>query len=88
MVSIRHGAGSGGDAAQAIGELYASVCESLHGVSLEHGSEAMATAAELAEAAIDNGLLYPGAETMAFLSGMGEYAREAHKEIGGPSARY
>ena len=48
----------------------------------------MATAAELAEAALDHGLLYPGDETRAFLIEIGRRAREAHKDLGGPSARY
>jgi hypothetical protein len=33
VASIRHGAGSTGDAADAIGELYATICEALHGVN-------------------------------------------------------
>ena len=69
------------DLAHGVGDLHDRLARLLHGISLEHGTDAMSTAAEYAAAAIDAGSLYPGDELDAFLGGVALAARTTSREL-------
>jgi hypothetical protein len=79
--AIAHQAIGGGDLVDGVGELHAHVAGLLHAISLEHGSDAMATAADYAAAALHAGSLYPGAELDAFLARVAASVRTTSKEL-------
>ena len=79
--SIAQHALHGNDAAMAVGDLHDRVSRLLHDISLEHGTDAMSTAAEYAAAALDAGTLYPGDELDVFLRQVASAARVTAKEL-------
>jgi hypothetical protein len=69
------------DVAGGVASMHDRVSTVLHEVSLEHGTDAMATAAEYAAAALDAGTLYPGEELEAFVRSVAAGARATSKEL-------
>lgn len=53
----------------------------LHEISLEHGTDAMNTAAEYAAAALDAGSLYPGEELEGFLREVAAAVRATARDL-------
>lgn len=69
------------DLAAGIGELHGRIASRLHAISLEHGSDAMSTAAEYAATALEAGSLYPGDELDAFLTEVAARVRATSKGL-------
>ena len=69
------------DIAAGVGALHERLSRLLHAISLEHGSDAMATAAEYAVAALEAGSLYPGDELEAFLRQVAASVRATSKGL-------
>ncbi len=69
------------DTAEGVSQLHDRVSIVLHEITLEHGTDAMATAAEYATAALDVGTLYPGDELEAFLRSVAASTRSTSKEL-------
>lgn len=70
-----------GDVAAGVGALHGRLATRLHGISLEHGTDAMSTAAEYAAAALESGSLYAGEELEAFLGDVARSVRATSKEL-------
>lgn len=71
----------GNDVAQGVGELHARIATLLHGISLEHGNDAMATAAEYGAVALESGVLYAGDELESFLQDVAASVRATSREL-------
>lgn len=71
----------GNDLAAGVSERHDQVARVLHEVSLEHGTDAMNTAAEYAAAAIDAGSIYPGEELETFLRDVAGAVRATSREL-------
>jgi hypothetical protein len=69
------------DVAGGVGSLHDRLARLLHALSLEHGTDAMSTAAEYAAAALEAGSLYPGDELEAFLRDVTASVRTTSKEL-------
>lgn len=70
-----------GDLATGVGERHDHISRVLHEISLEHGSDAMNTAAEYAAAALEAGSIYQGEELEAFLRTVAASARTTAREL-------
>jgi hypothetical protein len=76
----QHGIRSG-DLAEGVAEHHTHVSKVLHEIQLEHGSDAMNTAAEYAAAALEAGSLYPGEELDAFLRSTASAVRNTSRDL-------
>jgi hypothetical protein len=79
--SISQQAIPGGNLASGVGELHDRLAGMLHAISLEHGTDAMSTAAEYAAFALEAGALYPGDELEAFLREVAGAVRATSKDL-------
>lgn len=70
-----------GDVAAGVGALHARLATRLHRISLEHGTDAMSTAAEYAAAALESGTLYSGEELDTFLVEVARSVRATAKDL-------
>lgn len=70
-----------GSVADGVTELHDRLAKLLHAISLEHGTDAMSTAAEYAASALEAGSLYPGDELEAFLREVAAGVRATSKEL-------
>lgn len=80
LVVARH-AIDDGDIAAGVGALHARLSRLLYSISLEHGSDAMATAAQYAVSALDAGSLYPGSELESFIGQVAASVRMTAKDL-------
>ncbi|MCW2925355.1 MAG: hypothetical protein JWM98_2759 [Thermoleophilia bacterium] len=80
-LALAGGALRDADLAEGVGELHARIAQSLHAISLEHGTDAMSTAAEYAATALESGLLYPGDELDRFLRDVAASARATSRDL-------
>jgi hypothetical protein len=71
----------GSDVAQGVTGLHDRLAKHLHALSLEHGTDAMSTAAEYAAAALEAGSLYPGDELETFLRDVAAGVRATAKDL-------
>lgn len=71
----------GNDVADGVTGLHDRLSKLLHAISLEHGTDAMSTAAEYAASALEAGSLYPGDELEAFLRDVAAGVRATSKEL-------
>ncbi|MCW2921205.1 MAG: hypothetical protein JWL76_1079 [Thermoleophilia bacterium] len=71
----------GGDIAEGVVELHDRLSQLLHAISLEHGTDAMSTAAEYAARAQEAGSLYPGDELETFLRDVAAGVRATAKDL-------
>lgn len=69
------------DLASGVAALHERLASQLHAISLEHGTDAMSTAAEYAATALDSGSLYPGDELEAFLTRVAGDVRATSKAL-------
>jgi hypothetical protein len=79
--SISQHAISGGDLAAGVGVLHEQLAGHLHAISLEHGTDAMSTAAEYAAASLEAGSLYPGDELEVFLGTVARSVRATSRDL-------
>lgn len=70
-----------GDVAAGVGALHGRLATRLHRISLEHGTDAMSTAAEYAAAALESGTLYPGEELDTFLVEVARSVRTTARDL-------
>lgn len=73
------------DVATGVGVLHGRLAACLHRISLEHGTDAMSTAAEYAAVALESGSLYPGEELDAFLAQVARSVRATAKDLTRPT---
>lgn len=71
----------GNNVAAGVTELHGRIAKLLHSISLEHGTDAMSTAAEYGAAALEAGTLYPGDELEAFLREVAAGVRATSKDL-------
>ncbi|MCB0880332.1 MAG: hypothetical protein KDC46_15275 [Thermoleophilia bacterium] len=71
----------GPDMAAGVGDLHTRLARHLHEISLELGTDAMATAAEYAATALEAGTLYPGDELERFLVDVARAVRASSKDL-------
>ena len=71
----------GSDTATEVAKWHDRISRLLHSISLEHGTDAMSTAAEYAVAALESGTLYAGDELDAFLRSVAASVRTTSREI-------
>lgn len=64
-----------------VAQLHDRLAAHLHALSLEHGTDAMSTAAEYASTALDAGSIYPGDELEAFLTQVAAAVRATSKDL-------
>ncbi len=64
-----------------VAALHDRLAKLLHAISLEHGTDAMSTAAEYGAAALEAGSLYPGDELEVFLRDVAAGVRATAKEL-------
>ena len=69
------------DLAAGVSQLHDRLATHLHAISLEHGTDAMSTAAEYAATALEAGAIYPGDELEGFLASVAASARTTSKEL-------
>lgn len=69
------------DVAAGVTTLHDRLARVLHVISLEHGTDAMSTAAEYAAAALEAGSLYPGDELESFLRDVSAGVRATSKDL-------
>lgn len=67
--------------AAGVAERHDQVSRLLHEISLEHGADAMNTAAEYAATAIEAGSIYPGQELETFLRHVAAAVRSTSREL-------
>lgn len=79
--SIAQQAVSEATVAEGVGALHARLAGRLHRISLEHGTDAMSTAAEYAAAALEAGSIYPGDELDTFLGEVARSVRATAKDL-------
>jgi hypothetical protein len=77
---VQHGAQEA-DAAVSVGAWHDRFARLLHAVSLEFGTEAMATASEYAATALEHGLLYPSDELDAFIRTVASSVRTTSRDL-------
>ncbi|MCW2928870.1 MAG: hypothetical protein JWM86_2838 [Thermoleophilia bacterium] len=70
-----------GDTAAGVGAWHDRTSRLLHAISLEHGTDAMATAAEYGAAALEAGSIYPGDELDAFLREVAASVRATSRDL-------
>lgn len=70
-----------GDLAQGVAQRHDRIARVLHEISLEHGTDAMNTAAEYAAAALDAGSIYQGEELEDFLRSVAAAVRTTTREL-------
>jgi tRNA A37 threonylcarbamoyltransferase TsaD len=82
---VKHGLSqqsiAGPSLAEGVGEQHDHVARLLQELSLEHGTEAMSTAAEYAAVALEAGSLYVGEELDSFLRDVAGSVRATSKEL-------
>lgn len=71
----------GTDVAEGVTALHDRVARLLHAISLEHGTDAMSTAAEYGATALEAGTMYPGDELEAFLREVAAGVRATAKDL-------
>lgn len=71
----------GTNVADGVVALHDRIAKLLHAISLEHGTDAMSTAAEYGASALEAGSLYPGDELEAFLRDVAAGVRATSKEL-------
>ena len=71
----------GSDTATEVARWHDRISRLLHAISLEHGTDAMSTAAEYAAAALESGALYAGDELDAFLRSVSSAVRATSRDI-------
>lgn len=69
------------DLAEGVGALHGRIARHLHGLSLEHGTDAMSTAAEYAAASLEAGSIYSGDELDAFLTDVARSVRATSRNL-------
>ena len=69
------------DLAAGVGAQHDHIATVLHEISLEHGTDAMSTAAEYADAALQAGSLYAGEELDTFLPSVAASVRSTSREL-------
>jgi hypothetical protein len=82
---VKHGLAQqsigGASLAAGVGEQHDHLARLLHEISLEHGTDAMSTAAEYASAALEAGSLYFGDELDQFLRQVAASVRTTSREL-------
>lgn len=69
------------DLARGVCDQHDRIAHVLHAISLEHGTDAMNTAAEYAATALDTGSLYPGEELETFLRDVAGRVRATARDL-------
>lgn len=79
--ALAQNAVQGNDVAAGVTALHDRLAKLLHAISLEHGTDAMSTAAEYGAVALEAGTLYPGDELEVFLREVATGVRTTSKEL-------
>jgi len=81
VTSIAQGSLRGNDPAVSVSEWHDRTARMLHDVSMDHGTEAMATTTAYAVAVLNGGMLYPGDELEEFLRHVGAAVRATFRDV-------
>lgn len=81
LAIAQHAIHEEGGAANGVGALHERIARLLHELSLEHGTDAMSTAAEYAASALEAGILYLGEELETFLRDVTASVRATSKDL-------